>query len=180
VVWGLPRDPIVMFENGPAFETKPEFRGNVLASYPKERNPLMSGYLLHPERIQGKLRPLKFNMARAEFICSASARNGAVNRTALTNSSSMPFTIRCCRSHRPDWTPDPNQNRSRNQRQAEPVANALSFLSERRTPNPTSMIVHLIDGTYETLSGTSTDCAASIRLTHLSVRSAASSARSSK
>jgi hypothetical protein len=53
-VWGLPRDPIVMFENGPAFETKPEFRGNVLASYPKERNPLMSGYLLHPERIQGK------------------------------------------------------------------------------------------------------------------------------
>jgi zinc carboxypeptidase len=53
-VWGLPRDPIVMFENGPAFETKSEFRGNVLASYPKERNPLMSGYLLHPERIQGK------------------------------------------------------------------------------------------------------------------------------
>jgi hypothetical protein len=53
-LWGIPRDPIVMFERGPAFETKSGFRGLVLASYPKERNPLESGYLLHPERIQGK------------------------------------------------------------------------------------------------------------------------------
>jgi len=53
-VWGLPRDPIVMFERGPAFETKSGFHGNVLASYPKDRNPLESGYLLHPDRIQGK------------------------------------------------------------------------------------------------------------------------------
>ena len=58
-VWGLPRDPIVMFELGPAFETKEGFRGNVLASYPKERNPLASGYLLHPERIQGKAAALE-------------------------------------------------------------------------------------------------------------------------
>jgi hypothetical protein len=53
-VWGMPRDPIVMFERGPAFETKSGFRGSVLASYPRERNPLESGYLLHPDRIQGK------------------------------------------------------------------------------------------------------------------------------
>ena len=53
-VWGMPREPIVMFERGPAFETKSGFRGAILASYPKERNPLASGYLLHPERIQGK------------------------------------------------------------------------------------------------------------------------------
>ena len=43
-----------MFERGPAFETKSGFRGAVLASYPRDRNPLESGYLLHPERIQGK------------------------------------------------------------------------------------------------------------------------------
>ena len=53
-VAGLPHDPIVMFERGPAFETKEGFRGRILAAYPKEQNPLMSGYLLHPERIQGK------------------------------------------------------------------------------------------------------------------------------
>jgi hypothetical protein len=53
-VWGLPHDPIVMFERGPAFETKEGFRGRILASYPKDQSPLMSGYLLHPEKIQGK------------------------------------------------------------------------------------------------------------------------------
>ncbi|MGA2601325.1 MAG: hypothetical protein ABSH09_30540, partial [Bryobacteraceae bacterium] len=53
-LWGLPRDPVVMFENGPAFETKPNFHGVVLATYSRERNPLASGYLLHPEAIQGK------------------------------------------------------------------------------------------------------------------------------
>jgi hypothetical protein len=58
-VWGMPREPIVMFERGPAFETKGGFHGNVLASYPKERNPLASGYLLHPERIQGKAAALE-------------------------------------------------------------------------------------------------------------------------
>ena len=58
-VWGLPREPIVMFELGPAFETKEGFRGSTLATYPKERNPLASGYLLHPERIQGKAAALE-------------------------------------------------------------------------------------------------------------------------
>jgi hypothetical protein len=58
-VQGLPREPIVMFERGPAFETKTGFRGVVLASYPRDRNPLESGYLLHPERIQGKAAALE-------------------------------------------------------------------------------------------------------------------------
>jgi len=53
-LWGMPRDPIVMFERGPVFEPKPGFQGVVLANYLKDRNPLASGYLLHPERIQGK------------------------------------------------------------------------------------------------------------------------------
>ena len=58
-VQGLPREPIVMFERGPAFETKAGFRGAVLAAYPRDRNPLESGYLLHPERIQGKAAALE-------------------------------------------------------------------------------------------------------------------------
>jgi hypothetical protein len=58
-VWGLPQDPAVMFENGPAFAVKPGFRGAVLASYPEDVNPLASGYLLHPERIEGKAAALE-------------------------------------------------------------------------------------------------------------------------
>ena len=53
-LWGMPKEPIVMFEEGPVFEAKAGFQGNVLATYPKDRNPLASGYLLHPDRIQGK------------------------------------------------------------------------------------------------------------------------------
>lgn len=58
-LWGLPRDPVVMFERGPAFDTKPGFRGAVLASYPANVSPLASGYLLHPERIEGKAAALE-------------------------------------------------------------------------------------------------------------------------
>ena len=51
---GLALDPIVMFERGPAFDTKTDFKGTVLARYPKERTPLESGYLVGADRIQGK------------------------------------------------------------------------------------------------------------------------------
>ena len=56
---GMPREPIVMFERGPAFEPKSGFQGVVLATYPKDRNPLASGFLLHPERIQGRAAELE-------------------------------------------------------------------------------------------------------------------------
>jgi hypothetical protein len=58
-LWGMPREPIVMFEGGPAFEQKSGFRGAVLATYPGDWNPLESGYLLHSERIQGKAAALE-------------------------------------------------------------------------------------------------------------------------
>lgn len=58
-LWGLPRDPVVMFERGPAFATNPGFRGAVLASYAENVSPLASGYLLHPERIEGKAAALE-------------------------------------------------------------------------------------------------------------------------
>ena len=53
-LWGMPRDPAVMFEHSPAFMPKANFRGAVVASYAEDTNPLASGYLLHPERIEGK------------------------------------------------------------------------------------------------------------------------------
>jgi len=58
-LWGMPKEPYVMFERGPAFETKTGFKGTILATYPKDRNPLASGYLLHPEKIQDKAAALE-------------------------------------------------------------------------------------------------------------------------
>jgi hypothetical protein len=53
-VYGLPENPIVMFERGPAFAPKPGFKGAILATYPAGINPLESGVLLHPEKIEGQ------------------------------------------------------------------------------------------------------------------------------
>ncbi|HUN84160.1 MAG TPA: M14 metallopeptidase family protein [Terracidiphilus sp.] len=52
--YGTSDSPVVMFQSGPAFEPMPGFHGAILASYPKETDPLESGLLLHPEAIEGK------------------------------------------------------------------------------------------------------------------------------
>ncbi|MCZ6599111.1 MAG: M14 family metallopeptidase [Planctomycetota bacterium] len=58
ILMGMPRRPVVMFDRSPAFDTKADFRGTVLASYAKGRNPLASGYLLGPEKLHGKAAAL--------------------------------------------------------------------------------------------------------------------------
>lgn len=70
-VWGLPRDPIVMFERGPALEPADGFVGRVLASYPKNQSPLMSGYLLHGEKLQGKAAALEVQQGRGRVYLLA-------------------------------------------------------------------------------------------------------------
>jgi Zinc carboxypeptidase len=52
-LYGLPADLIVMFERGPAFAPKPGFAGAIIATYSAGINPLESGVLLHPEKIEG-------------------------------------------------------------------------------------------------------------------------------
>ncbi len=64
---GMPADPIVMFERSPAFETKPGFVGKVLASYAPTGNPLRSGVLLHPEKIQGKAAALEVSYGKGKI-----------------------------------------------------------------------------------------------------------------
>ncbi len=59
VTYGLPGEPVVMFERGPAFVTQPGFHGAVLARYPNDSNPLESGLLLHPEAIEDKVAALE-------------------------------------------------------------------------------------------------------------------------
>ena len=68
LVAGLMPDTVVMFERGPAFDTKPEFKGTVLARYPKERSPLMSGYLAGADRLEGKAAALEAEYGKGRVI----------------------------------------------------------------------------------------------------------------
>ncbi|WP_081933537.1 M14 family metallopeptidase [Shewanella mangrovi] len=63
---GLAASPVAMFSHGPAFTTLPGFEGDILASYPKEGNPLLSGVLLHPEAINGKAAAVKVKYGKGE------------------------------------------------------------------------------------------------------------------
>ena len=65
---GLAADPIVMFERGPAFDTKADFKGAVLARYARERSPLESGYLAGPDRLQGKAAAVDVNYGKGHVI----------------------------------------------------------------------------------------------------------------
>jgi hypothetical protein len=65
---GLSADTIVMFEGGPAFDTKTDFKGAVLARYPRERSPLASGYLIGPDRLEGKAAALDVEMGKGHVI----------------------------------------------------------------------------------------------------------------
>jgi len=68
VNFGEPDSPVVMFQNGPAFEPMPGFHGAILASYPKETNPLESGLLLHPDAIEGKAAAMELAYGKGRVI----------------------------------------------------------------------------------------------------------------
>jgi hypothetical protein len=65
---GISPDTVVMFERGPAFTTKTGFKGTVLARYPKERSPLMSGYLAGPDRLQGQIAALQAEFGKGKLL----------------------------------------------------------------------------------------------------------------
>jgi hypothetical protein len=68
LVAGAGKLATVMFERGPAFETKAGFRGKVLASYPKETSPLMSGFISKPDKIQGKAALLDVQLGSGHIV----------------------------------------------------------------------------------------------------------------
>ncbi len=68
VNFGVSDAPVVMFQNGPAFQPQPGFHGAVLARYPKETNPLESGLLLHPEAIEGKAAALELAYGKGRIV----------------------------------------------------------------------------------------------------------------
>jgi len=68
VNYGVSDSPVVMFQNGPAFQPLPGFHGAVLARYPKKTNPLESGLLLHPEAIEGKAAAVELVYGRGRIV----------------------------------------------------------------------------------------------------------------
>ena len=66
--YGVPSSSVVMFENGPAFETLPGFKGAVLAKYPKQTDALESGMILHSEVLQDKDAALELSYGRGRIL----------------------------------------------------------------------------------------------------------------
>jgi Zinc carboxypeptidase len=68
VTAGLPPQVDLLFERNEVFDTKAGFRGTVLASYIANRNPLRSGYLIGPEKIEGKAAALDVVLGQGHVI----------------------------------------------------------------------------------------------------------------
>jgi hypothetical protein len=68
VTAGLPAQADILFERNEVFDTKPGFRGTVLASYIEHRNPLRSGYLIGADRIEGKAAALDVVLGQGHVI----------------------------------------------------------------------------------------------------------------
>jgi hypothetical protein len=68
VTAGMPAQADLLFERNGVYDTKPGFRGTVLASYIANRNPLRSGYLIGPEKIEGKAAAIDVVMGQGHVI----------------------------------------------------------------------------------------------------------------
>ena len=56
---GLPEEVVLMFDGGAAYETRPGFRGTRLVTYAEHGDPLRSGFLVGPDRLQGRAAALE-------------------------------------------------------------------------------------------------------------------------
>jgi hypothetical protein len=68
VTAGMPAQADILFERNEVFDTKPGFRGTVLASYISNRNPLRSGYLIGAEKIEGKAAAIDVVLGQGHVI----------------------------------------------------------------------------------------------------------------
>jgi hypothetical protein len=69
---GMPKESIAWAENSPAFEIKSDplalLRVKILAWYPKDKDPLLSGWLLGGDRIKGKAALVEVGMGKGRII----------------------------------------------------------------------------------------------------------------
>jgi zinc carboxypeptidase len=69
---GMPKESIAWVENSPVFEIKSDplalLRVKIIASYPKDNNPLLSGWLLGGDRIKGKAALVEVGIGKGRII----------------------------------------------------------------------------------------------------------------
>jgi hypothetical protein len=69
---GMPKDSIAWVENSPVFEIKSDPlalpRVKIIAWYPKDKNPLLSGWLLGGDRLKGKAALVEVGMGKGRII----------------------------------------------------------------------------------------------------------------
>jgi hypothetical protein len=71
---GMPKDSIAWAEDSPVFEVvehaggTPALPAHIIAWYPKDQDPLLSGWLLGGERIKGKAALVEVTMGKGRFI----------------------------------------------------------------------------------------------------------------
>jgi uncharacterized membrane protein len=68
VMSGLPERARIMVGSSPVFTTEEGFEGRVLARYPKERNPLLSGYLLGEGHLKGYAAALEVKHGEGRVV----------------------------------------------------------------------------------------------------------------
>jgi hypothetical protein len=68
----MPKESIAWVENSPVFEIKSDplalVRVKIIASYPKDKDPLLSGWLLGGDRIKGKAALVEVGMGKGRII----------------------------------------------------------------------------------------------------------------
>ena len=69
---GMPKESIAWAENSPVFEIKSDplalLRVKIIARYPKDKDPLLSGWLLGGDRIKGKAALVEIGLGKGRII----------------------------------------------------------------------------------------------------------------
>ena len=72
VAKGMPKESIAWVENSPVFEIKSVplalLRVKIIARYPRDKDPLLSGWLLGGDRIRGKAALVEVGMGKGRII----------------------------------------------------------------------------------------------------------------
>jgi glutamine amidotransferase-like uncharacterized protein len=68
VMWGMPEKAPVFVDGSPVFETLEGFRGAVLARYQDAGSPLLSGYLIGEQYLNGKAAALDVSLGQGHVV----------------------------------------------------------------------------------------------------------------
>jgi hypothetical protein len=68
VMWGMPEKAPVFVDGSPVFETLEGFRGAVLARYQDAGSPLLSGYLIGEQHLNGKAAALDVSVGQGHVV----------------------------------------------------------------------------------------------------------------